>query len=116
MTRRCLREDETYDVLRACHDEPCGGHFANKKTSLKILNIGYYWPTLHKDADQYTKRCDKCQRMGRLTRMDEMSLYPQIVVAPFDKWGIEFFGPIEPPLEGKSYILVCIDYVIKWAE
>ena len=45
-----------------------------------------------------------------------MSLQPQIVVAPFDKWGINFVGPIEPPLEGKSYILVCTNYVTKWVE
>ena len=38
------------------------------------------------------------------------------MVAPFDKWGINFVGPIEPSLEGKSYILVCTDYVTKWAE
>ena len=49
-------------------------------------------------------------------KIDEMHLQPQIVVAPFDKWGIDFVGPIEPPLVGKSYILVCTDYVTKWAE
>ena len=47
---RCIREDETYDILRACHDEPCGGHFVAKRTAFKILTIGYYWPTLHKDT------------------------------------------------------------------
>lgn len=35
--RRCFREDETYDILHACHDEPCGGHFVAKRTTLKIL-------------------------------------------------------------------------------
>lgn len=54
--------------------------------------------------------------MGRPTQMDEMPLQPQIVVEPFDKWGIDFVGPIEPLSEGKSFILVCIDYVTKWAE
>ena len=58
--RRYLRKDETYDVLHSCHDEPYGGHFANKWTALKILNTSYYWPTLHRDAAQYRKRCDKC--------------------------------------------------------
>ena len=38
------------------------------------------------------------------------------MVAPFDKWRIDFVGPIEPPSVGKSYILVCIDYVTKWAK
>lgn len=76
VTRRCLREDETYDVLHACHDEPCGGHFASKRTAMKILNTGYYWPTLYKDSAQYTKYCEKCQRMGRPTKTDEMPLQP----------------------------------------
>ena len=26
----CIKEDYTYDILRACHDEPRGGHFAAK--------------------------------------------------------------------------------------
>ena len=25
--RRCVREDEIYDILHAYHDKPCGGHF-----------------------------------------------------------------------------------------
>ena len=51
---RCLREDETYDILHACHDEPCGGHFAEKKIALKILTTGYYWPTLQNHVVNYT--------------------------------------------------------------
>lgn len=30
--------------------------------------------------------------------------------------GIGIVGPIDPPSNGKSYILVCIDYVTKWVE
>jgi hypothetical protein len=69
--RQCLREDETYDVLKVCHDEPCGGHFAAKGTSFKILTTRYYWPSLHKDATRYMKKYDKCQRIGRPTKLDE---------------------------------------------
>ena len=35
--RKCVREDEILDILRACHDEPCGGHFADKRTLYKVL-------------------------------------------------------------------------------
>jgi hypothetical protein len=28
--RRCVRNDEIIDILKSCHDEPCGGHFAAK--------------------------------------------------------------------------------------
>lgn len=45
-----------------------------------------------------------------------MPLNPQVVFSPFDKWGMDFVGPINPPSNGKSYILICIDYVTKWVE
>ena len=113
---RCVREDETYDILHACHNEPFGGHFTTKSTALKILKTSYYWPTLHKDAANYTRKCDKSQRMGQPIRTDEMPLNPQMALTPFDKWGMDFIGPIDPPSNGKSYILVCIDYLTRWVE
>lgn len=58
--RRCVREDEIYDILHICHDEPCGRHFVGKRTTLKVLTTRYYWPTLHKDAINYITKCDKC--------------------------------------------------------
>lgn len=114
--RSCVREDEIYDILHACHDEPCGGHFVGKITSLKILTTRYYWPTLHKDAMKYTSNFEKCQRMGQPTKTDEMPLTPQVVVTTFDKLGMEFIVSIDPPSSGKSYTLVCIDYVTKCVE
>ena len=35
--RRCVREDETYEILHACHNEPCGGKFVAKIIVWKIL-------------------------------------------------------------------------------
>ena len=35
---------------------------------------------------------------------------------PFDKWGMDFIGPINPPSKKKKYIIVCIDYLTKWVE
>ena len=65
-----IKEDKTYDILRACHDEPYGGHFAAKQTAFKKLATKYYWPNLHKDSTRYTKKCDKCQHMGKPTKID----------------------------------------------
>lgn len=38
LIRKCIREDEIIDILKACHDESCGGHFAGKRTTYKVLN------------------------------------------------------------------------------
>ena len=53
--------------------------------------------------------------MGQ-TRTYEMPLNPQMVLPQFEKWGMDFIGPIDPPSNVKSYILVCIDYLTKWVE
>eukprot|EP00253_Pinus_taeda_P011848 PITA_11848 len=45
-----------------------------------------------------------------------MPLQPQVTFEPFEKWGMDFVGPINPPSKQKSYIIVCTDYLTKWAE
>ena len=47
-----------------------------------------------------------------------MPLKPQITLQAFDKWAIDFVGPINPP--GKCtdtrYIITMIDYLTRWVE
>jgi hypothetical protein len=114
--RICVRQDEILDILKAFHDEPCGGHFADKRTTYKILNLGYYWTSIFKDSKKYVRSCDSCQRMGKPLPIDEMPLKPQVHIDPFEKWALDFIGPINPPSKGKHYILVYTDYVTKWVE
>ena len=54
--------------------------------------------------------------MGRPVPSDEMSLMPQVLIEPFEKWALDFIGPINLPSKGKRYILVCVNYVTKRVE
>ena len=45
-----------------------------------------------------------------------MPLNQQMVLTPFEKWGMDFIGPIDLPSNGKSSILVCTNYLTKWVE
>jgi len=94
MIRSCVREDEIPKTLKACHDDPCGGNFANKRISYKILSLGYYWPSIFKDAKEYVRRCDSCQRVGKLAPSNETPLQIQVLIEPFEKWALDFIGPI----------------------
>ncbi|RVW19567.1 Retrovirus-related Pol polyprotein from transposon 17.6 [Vitis vinifera] len=67
------------------------------------------------DAHSMCKGCDRCQRLGKLTRRNMMPLNPILIVDVFDVWGIDFMGPF-PMSFGQSYILVGVDYVSKWVE
>eukprot|EP00253_Pinus_taeda_P013267 PITA_13267 len=114
--RRCVRQDEIFDILKACHDQPCGGHFVDRRTAHKVLHTGYYWPTIFKDAKKFVQACDSWQRAGRPSHSDEMPLKPQLVIEPFERWALDFVGPINPPSNQKTYILVATEYVTKWVE
>eukprot|EP00253_Pinus_taeda_P020719 PITA_20719 len=114
--RCCVRDKEVFYILATCHDGPCGGHFAAKRTAFKIIQAGYYWPTLHQDVKRYISQCDRCQRMGKPTPRDEMLLQPQVTFEPFENWGMDFMGPRNPPSKQNCYIIVCTDYLIKWVE
>ena len=47
---RCVAEEEQGDILSMCHSSACGGHFAARKTTYKILQSSFYWLTIFKDA------------------------------------------------------------------
>jgi hypothetical protein len=113
--RRCVPESEFHSILSFCHSLACGGHFSAKKTAAKVLQCGFTWPTLFKDAYDFCRACERCQRLGAMSRRDMMPLNPILIVKIFDVWGIDFMGPF-PPSFGYEYILVGVDYVSKWVE
>jgi len=113
--RRCVPDHTIQSILSFCHDQACGGHFGGKKTAYKILQSGFFWPTIFKDADAYAKACHKCQKAGTLGRRNEMPMKPILIVEIFDVWGIDFMGPFVTS-HGFQYILVAVDYVSKWVK
>ncbi|KAL4564784.1 hypothetical protein LXL04_028855 [Taraxacum kok-saghyz] len=113
--RRCVPDHEINDLLTHCHSYACGGHFSSKKTGHRVLDSGFFWPTIFKDAHEFVKVCLKCQQIGGISKRDQMPLNPIQVVDIFDVWGIDFMGPF-PMSFGNTYILVAVDYVSKWIE
>jgi len=82
--RRCIPDNGVRSVLSFCHDQACGGHFNRRNTAAKVLQCGFCWPTLFKDAFEYYKSCPRCQKLGRISRRDMMPMSSIIVVAIFD--------------------------------
>ena len=81
----------------------------------KILQCGFYWPTLFKDSHDFCKACEHCQKLGGITRRNMMPLNPILIIEVFGYWGIDFMDPFPSSFEN-LYILVAIDYESKWIE
>ncbi|KAA3477659.1 Retrovirus-related Pol polyprotein from transposon 17.6 [Gossypium australe] len=69
----------------------------------------------HLSNSTNVKGCDQCQKIGNISKRDEMSQTGIIDVEVFDVWGIDFMGPFLSSFENK-YILLAVDYVLKWVE
>eukprot|EP00253_Pinus_taeda_P004538 PITA_04538 len=54
--------------------------------------------------------------MGQTIQSGEIPLQPQVLIEPFERWALDFVGPINPMSKGKKYILVCNNYAMKSVE
>nr|GEW84235.1 reverse transcriptase domain-containing protein [Tanacetum cinerariifolium] len=113
--RRCVHDQEAVDILKACHNGPNRGHHGRNYTAKKVFDSGFYWPTIYRDAYDLVKSCDACQRQGKISQRDEMPQNAIQVREIFDVWGIDFMG-LFPSSRGNKYILVAVDYLLKWVE
>ena len=108
-----MPESEVGEILTHCHSLEYGGHFNGQRTAAKVLQSGFYWPSIFKDAHSFSKSCDRCQKTGNIGRRNEMPLTNILEVELFYVWGIDFMGSF-PSSYGHKYILLAVDYVSKW--
>ena len=56
----------SYDMLNLPTPSPRTWHWEGQLKGRKILRAWYFWPSLFRDAHDYVKRCDACQRYARM--------------------------------------------------
>nr|GEU73511.1 reverse transcriptase domain-containing protein [Tanacetum cinerariifolium] len=93
MSSQCVHGQEGFDILKAYHEGPTGGHHGANFTAKKVFDASFFWPTIYRDAHDLVKSCDSCQRQGKISQRDEMPQNVIQVCKIFDVWGIDFMGP-----------------------
>ena len=96
----CLLEDEAQQIMEEFHIGDCGGHHSWKVTMNMIFRAGFYWPTLFSDVYKETAKCHHCQVFEGKRKLVPLPLNPIFVEAPFQQWGLEFIGEINPNSSG----------------
>ena len=113
--RRCVPEYETKEILAKCHEAPYGRHFRRQKMAAKILQSGYFGPTLFQNARSFVVNYDWCQRTRNISHRNEMPQQPILEFKQFDVQGIDFMGPFLQS-NGNIQIFLVVDYVSKQVE
>nr|GEW40883.1 hypothetical protein [Tanacetum cinerariifolium] len=51
---------KAYYVMREIHKGLCSMHAGPRSVVAKAIRLGYYWPTMHKDARDMIRKCNDC--------------------------------------------------------
>ena len=58
----CVPPETAESILEELHEGICGSHTRGRSLSCRALTQGYWWPNMRREAQEYVKKCDQCQR------------------------------------------------------
>ena len=102
--------------LEKLHEGICGSHTEGRSLSHRALTQGYWWPNMQKEAQDYVKKCDQCQRFSPNIHQPGGVLNPLSNPWLFAQWGLDIVGPFPKAVGNKRYLLVNTDNFTKWVE
>ena len=78
-----MKPNQMNIMIKEFHDGPDGGHFSARKIALKIMRVGYYWPTLFNEYHKHARKCEKCAFYIGKKKLATLPLHPIQVDQPF---------------------------------
>ncbi|XP_071733013.1 uncharacterized protein [Rutidosis leptorrhynchoides] len=58
---RCLNPTQAESIIREVRKGMCALHSGHKTVASKIMRLGYYWPSMYRDAAEVIRKCQSCQ-------------------------------------------------------
>ena len=113
---RCVVPAIGQKILEELHEGVCNSHTGGRALVVVIICTGYYWPSLHEDAINLVRSCDKCQKFVSVQRKPTIPLTPIVSPIPFTTQGMDILGSFPMAMGQHKYLFVVMDYYIKWVE
>ena len=112
----CLYPEALELLLEELHEGICRSHTRGRFLSNKSITQCYWWPNIQKEAQEYVKKCDQCQRFAPNIHQPGGVLNPLSSPWPFAQWGLDIVGLFPKTVGNKRYLLVNTNYFTKWVE
>jgi transposase InsO family protein len=103
-------------VLNAAHCSFMGGH-SGKQRTIDRVELGYWWPGLTYDIDQFLSRCQRCKEIqGKKPDPSPLQSLP-ICEEPNFRVHMDLYGPLQTrSISGAKYVMVITDAFSKYTE
>ena len=60
----CVQPKASKLILEELHEGIYGSHTGGRSLSHKAITQGYWWPNMQKEAHEYVKKCNQCQKFA----------------------------------------------------
>lgn len=97
------------------HSSTYRDYHNGERNATKVLQYGFWWPTLLYKYKKYVKTCPQIQKTCNISKRGEMPQNGTLKVGPFDCWSINYMSHF-PSSHSNQYILFWVNYVTKWVE
>ena len=102
----CLHLNGVAELLAELHEEICVGNSRGRSLSHRAMTKGFWWQKMQRDATEYVKKCDQCQKHAPIIHQLGGNL--NSITNPW---------PSFPLATGnRKFVLVSTDYFMKWVE
>ena len=112
----CLHHNDVVGLLIELHEGICGSHSRGRSLSHQAMTQGSWWPNMKREAAEYVKKCDQCQKHNLNIHHSSGNLNPITSPWPFTQWGLDIIGPFPRATRNRRFVLVATNYFTKWVE
>ena len=85
----CVHPKLTESLLEELHERIYGSHTGGRFLAHRAITQGYWWSNMQREALEYVKKCDQCQRFAPSIHQPGGILNPLSSPWPFAQWGLE---------------------------
>jgi len=57
---KCVTVEQAQYIIKELHEGICGYHSDARTMATRVLRVGYFWPTIEADYQDYVRKCKPC--------------------------------------------------------